>query len=153
MKDKTQETEKQSLHELNFREARKLTEELKSSTEETYQDLLDEVAYYQYQMRKVDQKTLKKNKKLVKQMKTAQFMTSREQIRVRKEIIQEAGKQGGLFDRLIKYLKQISPFVKYLGQICARFICTILKFDVIKRRISRQMLEKIDLVYQVCINL
>lgn len=152
MENKKIRHQKEKLNYEQFKEAQ-LLNQMRETTDETYQDILDEIAYYQYQMYKTDKKAINKQRQQAQQKKTAMMLTSREQIQVRKEIIQEAGKENGLFDRILQYLNQVSPIVRYLGQICAKFICMILKFDVIKRRISRPMLEKIDLVYQVCVNL
>lgn len=144
-------SEKERLSYERFKVAQQLND-IKNDTDDTYQDLLDEIAYYQYQMYKTDRKAVRKQRKKAQNNQPA-FLTSKSQLNVRREIIQEAGKEGGLFDRLVRYLSSITPFVRYLGQVCAKFICTILQFDVIKQRISRSLLDKIDLVYQVCVNL
>lgn len=144
-------SEKERLSYERFKVAQQLND-IKNDTDDTYQDLLDEIAYYQYQMYKTDRKAVRKQRKKAQNNQPA-FLTSKSQLNVRREIIQEAGKEGGLFDRLVRYLSSITPFVRYLGQVCAKFICTILQFDVIKQRISKSLLDKIDLVYQVCVNL
>lgn len=150
--DKKIQRKKEQLNYKQFKEAQILNE-MREITDESYQNILDEIAYYQYQMYKADKKAINKQKRHAQERKTAMMLTSREQLQVRKEIIQEAGKENGLFDHIIEYLKQVTPVVRYIGQICAKFICMILKFDMIKKWISRPMLEKIDLVYQICVNL
>lgn len=124
-----------------------------SVDDDEYEALLDEIAYYQYKMYKEDRKVLSARKKKIEKTKQSAFFTSPKQLQVRREIIQEAAKNGGLFDRVLKYLAKISPLVQQLGLICAKFICTILKIDRVKRMVNRSLLEKIDMVYQICVSL
>lgn len=136
-----------------FRQSQRMNLPKVSVDDDEYESLLDEIAYYQYKMYKEDRKVLSARRKKIQRTKQSAFFTSPKQLQVRREIIQEAAKDGGLFDRVLKYLAKISPLVKHLGMVCAKFICMILKIDAVKRVINRPLLEKIDLVYQICIAL
>ena len=151
-KDKKKSALKDQKEFIDFREMQKLNP-LRPSTDETYESLLDEIAYYQYQLYKEDQKLLKKRKKKALKTGTPVFLTSRKQLETRTKVIKKIGKQGGLLDRIIAYLKKATPFIKEIGRVCGTLICTLLNIDAVKKHISAGMLEKVNFVYQVCMNL
>ena len=115
---------------------------------EEYEDLKDEIAYYQYQIFKTDKKARKKQLK----KGTPVFLTSEKQIKKRKKILKKMQK-GNLLDRIIAYLNEKAPLFRALGKFVAKFICSFLNFDEIKKHINRKWLDRLDMVYTVCVNL
>lgn len=118
---------------------------------EEYEELRDEIAYYQYKISRADKKDKKRRKKKEKKNMPC-FLSSSKPMKARKKVLKKI-KRGGLFERFLTFLQTNSKTIRKIGRMVAKLICMILNVEGIKRTISQSWLNKLDFVYQIAVNL
>ena len=136
---------------MDFMEAAILNPPTKKDLMEEYEDLKDEITYYQYKIQKADKKDRKKRKKKMKKGEGC-FLSSSKPFKARKKVLKKI-KRGGLLDRFLAFIATHSKTIKAIGRMIAKLICMILNLDSIKRVISKTWMDRLDYVYNIAVNL
>lgn len=114
-----------------------------------YTTLVDEIEYYQAELKRADKKA---KKKAMKAFDGKNFYPYEYQLAARERVIQEM-EGSSLFDRIIRFFHEMAPVIKIFGRLVAALVVTILSVSQIKSRISKKTLKKLNTVYNLAMSL
>ena len=120
---------------------------------ESYDELFDEIALYQYELYKTDKKFLENKSKKKKKHKKGEsvFYADCKPIKKRNKIIKKLEKKS-FFDRVISFIEEIKPLAKVISRIVVILLMSILNVKPVRDNISTSTMNKIDTVYRVCMS-
>lgn len=115
-----------------------------------YQNLIDEIEYYQKKLDKYDRKAIEKQKKkLVKQkMGVVPYYVSKDRLKIRQEMIEEMEKND-LIERVQTTFTSVIPIVTVIARLVAALILSIFSFEPICHCIKPETFTKMKKVYDV----
>lgn len=120
---------------------------------DSYEELFDEIAIYQYELYKADKKFLEnKSKKKNKHKKgKSVFYADSKPVKKRNKIVKKLEKKS-FFDRVISLIDEIKPLAKVISRIVVLLLMSILNISTVRENISTSTMNKIDTVYRVCMS-
>lgn len=114
-----------------------------------YTTLVDEIEYYQAELKRADKKA---KKKALKVFDGNNFYPYEYQIAARERVIQEM-EGASIFDRIIRFFHEMTPVLKIFSRLVAALVITILSVSQIKARISKKTLRKLNTIYDLAMSL
>lgn len=115
-----------------------------------FDEMVDDIETYQYQMYLADKKANRKNKKKKKKKENG-FYDVDDKIKVRKKIVKDMEEKDYL-SKFTEILKDIGPIVVIMGRLIAALILAILSIDSVKRTIKPETLAKMERVFCMAIS-
>lgn len=122
-----------------------LLKEIDDSMNGTYQDIMDEISEYQYELNIAEKKARKKMKKNLKKDKSYVYDNS-DRIEVRQRIIKSM-ESSDFLNRVESSFSQTGTVIITICRLVAALILAILSFEPIKALISKSSLNKMSSVY------
>lgn len=119
--------------------------EIDDSMNGTYQDIMDEISEYQYELNIAEKKARKKMKKNLKKDKSYVYDNS-DRIEVRKRIVKNM-ESSDFLNRVESSFSQTGTVIITICRLVAALILAILSFEPIKALISKSSLNKMSSVY------
>jgi hypothetical protein len=114
-----------------------------------YVDVMNEIEMYQAEIKRADKKA---KKKAMKKFNKKGFYPYEYQVHAREHVIQEMS-DSSFMDRIINALNQMTPVVLILSRLVAALIVSILNLSIIRSKISKKTLRKLENVYNIAMSL
>lgn len=127
-----------------------LISELDRDLMSQYDNMIEDIETYQYQIYLADKKTKKKNKKKHKKG-CNDFYSVKPTIKARKKIVKDM-EEKGYPNRFLDALGDVGPVVKLLGRLLAALLLAILSIDSVKKAIKPETLGLLDKVFSVAVS-
>lgn len=120
--------------------------QLDENLDRKYEEVLEEIQFYQADIKRAERKA---KKKAIKQMKKGNnWFDPSYEVRVRKEVIRKM-EGDNFFDRVERILYDIKPICMIIARLVMSLILSILSIDSVKYRIRPETLGKMRTVYDV----
>lgn len=112
-----------------------------------YQEIVGDIEDIQYKIYEADKKKQKKQKKKMKKGKVSFYEPKSKKIR-----IWAVGEITGdkFFNTIKQLLQDLKPIFVIISKMVMALIVSILSLDIVKEKISKTSMERLDTLYKLC---
>ena len=126
-------------------EEKSLLAQIDSDIISQYNSIKEDTERFQYQLKKADKKTKKKYKKAVKEGKPFDMSNSKS-VKKRKKMLKQMEEES-FFTRVLRLIEDCGPILKLLSRCVGLLIAAILSVDIVKQTASKDTLSKMDKIF------
>lgn len=126
-----------------------ILEGLDSTIDEQYKEIVTEVEDIQYEIYLADKKKYQKQRRKMKKKGRGSFYAPHS-AKARKAACKRITADK-IFNGIKKIFEELKPLWLLLARVVRLIICAILSMDIVKRKISKQTLDKLQSLYNFCL--
>lgn len=114
-----------------------------------YVSIVDEIEHYQAEIKRADRKA---KKRAMKAFTGKGFYPYEYQLAARERVINEM-EDSNILDKCIRIFRELKPIVKIISRLVASLIVSILSLSMIRSKIKKPTLKKLQLVYELAMKI